>query len=154
MKPTRVSQLFAVAVLVGALTWVLVRAAYGDVPVLPRLADVTLLLLALAVAYTANSTRARLAGRPGTRPILPLTVARYAALAKSGSLAGAIVGGAWAGVLVYVVPRLEQRAPAADALTSALGLLAALALVLVSLWLERVCRVKDPPARSAAPDRS
>lgn len=154
MKPTRVSELLAVAVLVGAGTWVLVRAAYGDVPVLPRVADLTVVLLALAVGYTANSTRARLAGRPGTRPILPLTVARYAALAKACSLAGAIVGGAWAGVLAYVVPRVGQRAPAADTLTSALGLLAALALVLVSLWLERVCRVKEPPARAPSGDRT
>ncbi len=147
MRPTRLSGLAALALAAGFASWGIAVLAYGSLPPLPRFAPATLLLLAAVMGFTAASVRARLQGRPGTSPIVPMTVARHAALAKAGSGAGALFAGLWAGLLVFTGSRLEQRAAAADALTSGLGLVAALALVAAALWLERVCRVPRPPAK-------
>lgn len=147
MRPTRLSGLAVLAAAAAAASWVLAELAYGSVPPLPRYAPVTLLLLAVAVGYTAASVRARLQGRPRTKPIVPMAVARHAALAKACSGAGALFGGLWAGWLVFTGQRLEERAAAADALTSVLGIAAALALIGTALWLERACRVPRPPAQ-------
>ena len=53
---------------------------------------------ALALVLWARGTRARLARRPGTRPIEPLVAARTAALAMAGSRTGAAVAGFYLGV--------------------------------------------------------
>lgn len=150
MRPTRLSVLAALVLFAAAAGWALAEIAYGSLPPLPRYAPATLLLLAVAVGWTAASVRARLQGRPGTRPIVPMAVARHAALAKACSGAGALFAGFWAGVLIYTGSRLDQRAAASDALTSVLGIVAALALVAAALWLERVCRVPRPPAKPAS----
>lgn len=146
MTPTRLPALAGLFVLAAGASWLLAHLAYGSLPPLPRYGVVTLLLLAIAIAFTAASVRARLQGRPRTRPILPIAVARHAALAKAGSSAGGIFAGLWAGWLVFTGQRLEERAAATDALTSLLGLVAAVALTISALWLERVCRVPRPPA--------
>ncbi|MGI8681086.1 MAG: DUF3180 domain-containing protein [Mycobacteriales bacterium] len=147
MRPTRLSGLAAYFLVAAAASWLLAQRAYGSLPPLPRYAPVTLLLLAMAIGYTAASVRARLQGRPRTRPIVPIAVARHAALAKACSGAGALFAGLWTGWLIFTSSRLEQRAAAVDAATSGLGIVAALALVGTALWLERVCRVPRPPAR-------
>lgn len=149
MRPTRLSTLAALLLGAGLVGWLVAELAYGSLPPLPRFAPVTPMLLAIAVGYTAASVRRRLQGRPGTRPIVPIAVARHAALARACSGAGALFGGLWAGFLVYTGARLDQRATASDARTCAFGLLAALALVGSALWLERVCRV-PPPRRESA----
>ncbi len=145
MTPTRLRTLFAAAALTALATWLLARVAYQHFPVLPRSTAATVGILAVVVGYTAYSTRARLLGRPRTKPILPITVARYAALAKASSLAGALMAGAWAGLLGYTAQHLAQRAASVDTITAALGLGASVALVGAALRLERVCRVPPPP---------
>ncbi|HMA47738.1 MAG TPA: DUF3180 domain-containing protein [Frankiaceae bacterium] len=142
MTPTRARTLAAAAVSAGVLVYLPLRLVYDDIPRLPRTAPLSLLLVGLVEAQAAVLTRARLARRPGTRPILPLTVARLAALAKASSLAGAVLAGAWAAVLAYTVPRADEIGVAgADAITAGLGLGAAVVLVAAALLLERVCRV-------------
>lgn len=142
MTPTRARTLAAAAVSAGVLVYLLLRLVYDDIPRLPRTAPLSLLLVGLVEAQAAVLTRARLARRPGTRPILPITVARLAALAKASSLAGAVLAGAWAAVLGYTVPRADEIGVAgADAITAGLGLGAAVVLVAAALLLERVCRV-------------
>ena len=151
MRPTRVSTLLATALLAGVVTYVVFRLAYSDLPPLPSTAALSTALLAVTVAFAAPSVRARLAGRPGTKPILPLMVARMAALAKACSALGALLAGAWGGVAAYVVPRMEAATPRRDAITSGLGFVAALLLVAAALWLENVCRVKHPPPGDPEP---
>ncbi|KLL10499.1 MULTISPECIES: DUF3180 domain-containing protein [Protofrankia] len=145
MRPTRARELVAAAVVVGVLAYVLLAFTYRDLPRFPRTAPLSLLIVGLAEAQTAAITRRRLQGRPGTRPILPLTVARLAALAKASSLAGAALMGAWAALLGYALPRLDEFGTAdTDAVTAGLGVAAALVLLVSGLLLERVCRVPKP----------
>ena len=151
MRPTRLRTLALTAVAAGLVTYLLVRAFYSALPPLPWTAALSTFLLAAAEAFTAPMVKARLAGRPGTKPILPMTVARTAALAKASSALGALLLGAWAGVAAYVVPRMERAVPADDAVDAAVGAATALLLVGAALWLENVCRVKQPPGDAPPP---
>jgi hypothetical protein len=97
-------------------------------------------------AYTAMAFRARLDGRPGTKPIMPIIVARYAALAKASSLAAVIAGGIWTGLFAFaIVNRGIFKYAARDAWVSGAGVVASLLLAAAALFLERTCRVRHPP---------
>jgi uncharacterized membrane protein len=145
VRPTRLPVLLAVVLVVGVLTWALARTAYGQLPPLPVIAPISLLLLALVEGFSALSVRDRLAGRPGTRPILPLQVARYAALGKAGAAAGGLFTGLFGGLLGYLLPELGKPAYSRDAWVSAAGVVTSLILVAAALALERACRVRRPP---------
>jgi Protein of unknown function (DUF3180) len=144
VRPTRPSLLLALAALAGVALYALTSNFYGDLPALPLYGPVFLVLLAAAEGYTASTTAARLAGRPRTEPIHPITVARIAALAKATSPVAAVFAGAYAGFLAYVV-QVDGPHAAADVRACIVGLVASLALVGAALAMERVCRVKRPP---------
>lgn len=157
MRPTRLRALLVLAVVGAGLGWLLVRAAYNDLPPLPVYAPVTLLLLAVAELGMAKVVRDRVLGRArrGARPLHPLQIARAAALAKASSPAGALLLGAYAGMLLVLLPKEAEQA-AADALVSGASALAALGLVVAALLLERACRTPDgdPGSGSGRPDRA
>lgn len=147
MTFTRARDLIAAAAIAGVLVNLLLQLSYGDVPTLPQLAGTTLLFFAIAEVVLGNSLRARIERRPGSQPVQALTAAKAVVLAKASSLAGAITGGAWLGVLSYVLPlRSQQLASAAsDTLTASIGAICAGALVAAALWLEHCCRTPDGP---------
>src|SRR3954452_7351777 len=136
MKPTRITVLVALALVTGLASYLLTSAFYNDLPPLPLLGPIFLVVLAAAEAYTASTTAARLAGRPGTQPIHPLTVARIAVLAKATSPVAALAIGAYAGCLGYVA-QLSGPHPRDDLRTSAVGVGAALVLAIAALAMER-----------------
>jgi hypothetical protein len=140
MRPTRWWLLLLVAVVAGAVAYVVTRSSYGDLPSPSVGALLGLALLAIAECYMAVMTRARLAGRAGTRPINPLVVARFVAMAKASSLVGSLAAGGYTGFLVWVA-RLGSAQANRDTTTSALGVAMSLLLVAAALFLERVCRV-------------
>jgi hypothetical protein len=124
----------------------LLRLAYGDVPTLPQLAGTTLLAAAVVEVVLGASLRARIRQRPRTRPVQALAAARAVVLAKASSLAGAITGGAWLGVLSYVLPlRSQLQSAASDTVSASIGVVSAGALVAAGLWLEYCCRTPDSP---------
>jgi Protein of unknown function (DUF3180) len=99
----------------------------------------------------AQNTAARVQRRPGALPVDVLAVARYAALAKASSLAGALFGGFSAGLLAWLA--LEPTKAARDDVPAAIGGVAAAAvLIAAGLWLERSCRVPDQPDRKDEDD--
>ncbi len=151
MRPTRLGTLAAVALLCAALAYVLAEVDYSAVPELPGGAPVPLVLVAVAELAAAKVVRDRVRhrpaadGRPPRRPLHPLQVARLAALAKASSPAGAVLLGLYGGLLAWTAPRADRLAAASDdVLVSALSALAAAALVVAALVLERACRVPDP----------
>ncbi|ABW09637.1 conserved hypothetical protein [Parafrankia sp. EAN1pec] len=144
MRPTHIRDLLAIAVAVGAVVYALLWWSYQSLPQLPATASVSVLLVGLIELQTASLTRRRLAGRPGTRPILPLTVARLAALAKATSVVAAVLAGGWTALLAYTAPRTDEFGTAGgDALAAGLGLSATVVLLAGGLVLERVCRIRD-----------
>jgi hypothetical protein len=105
-------------------------------------AQISLVVLAFAEAYTASMTKARLEGRPGTRPIEPIVVARLVALAKASSIVGALAAGGYAGFLGWVV-QLSSTQAHTDIRTSAVGIAASALLTVGALCLEWVGRVPE-----------
>lgn len=145
---TRPRDLLVAGLLVAVLANLVARLAYGSLPPIPALAGATLGVLGVAEALAGSSLRARIRRRPGTKPVQPLVAARAVIVAKASSLAGAIMAGAWAGLLVYVLPRSADNISAAgDSVGAGIGLFCAFALVAGALWLEHCCRTPDDERR-------
>ncbi|MGY1812959.1 DUF3180 domain-containing protein [Blastococcus sp. SYSU D00820] len=168
MSPVRRRDLAILAAGLAVAAWLVVRAAYGELPPLRWWLPVPLALLAVAEALGARTLRARLAAhrdarraargqsagtlaaRPGrrptgdVRPVEPMLVARLAVLAQASAYVGAVFLGIWVGVLAHVLPALGRLSAASgDAVTGALGVVCSGLLVGAALWLETVCKV--PP---------
>jgi hypothetical protein len=144
MHFTRARDLVVAGLLAAGIVFLIVQVAYGDLPPLPTLAGITLIVLAVIEAALGASLRSRIRKPRGGRPVQPLTAARAVALAKASSLLGAIMSGAWLGMLGYLLPRRDEVAAAADDLPSAvIGLVCAAALIGAALYLEWCCRTPD-----------
>ena len=147
MRPTTWRTLLAPAVLAGVLGWFFARMLEnrrGEVGVPPWSAVLVLTAAGIALIYTARHTRARLAGRQGTKPVPPLVAARLAALGVAGSRAGALVAGAYLGYTAYVATDLStdfRQGVLVRGLACAAG---AVVLVVGSLLLERTLRLPEP----------
>jgi hypothetical protein len=155
--PTRIRDLIAYAAAVTLISWLAMRQWYGDLPRLRWFVPLSLALLAIAEVLAANQLRDRIRHRPGALPVQPLVAARMLALAKASAVVGAVMVGIWAGLLVYVVPRLGQlNAAGNDTVVGAIGVVAAVTLTAAALWLEYCCRTPAPPDgdRHARPDGS
>ena len=158
MKPTRVSTLALLALVFGMLAYLVAELAYGSLPALPAFAPVSLVLLAVVELGMARVVRDRLVGRrspdgrPRGRPLHPMQVARAAVLAKASSTTGAVLLGAYGGLLAWTLPRRGELAFAdGDALVAGLSALASLVLVGAALALERACRTPDEPGSGPTP---
>ena len=146
MRFTRSRDLIVAGVVVAILVNLFLRLDYDSVPPLPLLAGATFAVIALVETWFAFVVRARINRKPGTTPIKPLTAVRAVALAKASSLIGAVMAGAWVGVLVYVVPLTSQLSVAGgDTRASIVGLVSAAGLIAAGLWLEQCCRTPDDP---------
>ena len=146
MTPTRPRNLLAVGLVVAVLANLAVRLTYGSLPGFPLLGGITLGVLGIAEAIGGRGLQARIRRKPGTTPVQPLVAARAVLLAKASSVAGAVVGGAWLGLLVFTAPQAASvQAAASDTAAAAVGLGCALVLVGGALWLEHCCRTPDDP---------
>lgn len=145
MTPLRL--LVALAALAGAVGWgisALVMGQAGRIVPVPSLAPITMWMLAVALLGWTLLARPRLLRQPGSRPMPPLLAARTAALAMAGSRTGALIGGFYAGVLLAVIPRTETETGLSTLWAAALTVAASILLIVVALWLERLCQL---PAR-------
>jgi hypothetical protein len=141
MHFTRARDLVVTGLLAAGIVFLLAQMAYGDLPPLPTFAGVTLLVLAVVEAALGASLRSRIRKPEGGRPIQPLTAARAVALAKASSLLGAIMLGAWLGMLAYLLPRRAEITAAADDMPSTLiGAVCSAVLIGAALYLEWCCR--------------
>ncbi|MCP3799924.1 DUF3180 domain-containing protein [Allokutzneria sp. A3M-2-11 16] len=146
MRFTRPRDLAVAALLAALVTHLLLIAGYNSLPRLPALIGLTFLVLGGVEAWFGFTLRARIQRKPGTVPVEALVAARAVALAKASSLAGAIMGGVWGAVLLYVAPRFgDLEAAAGDTLAATVGLVSSGALIGGALWLEHCCRTPDEP---------
>ena len=150
MTPTRPGTLLGLVIGFGLLAWLGAAAAYGSLPVLPRYAPVSIVLLALVELGMAKVVRDRVQhrrderGRPRGRPLHPMQVARAAVLAKASSAGGAVLLGIYGGLLSWTLPRRQELAASEqDAVVAGVSAVACLGLVVAALLLERVCRRPD-----------
>lgn len=143
MRPTRPGLLAVVFVVVALLTWLTVQQFYSQMPLVPWTAIPTVLLLAIGEAYAGWMTRARIARRPGTKPVEPLAVARLVALAKASAYGGAGFAGLFGGFVLHTATELEKVTPRSEFFVSGGSLLACVVLVGAALFLEHCCRIPD-----------
>ncbi|MDT7784174.1 MAG: hypothetical protein QOF58_2593 [Pseudonocardiales bacterium] len=141
MRFTRPRDLATIAIIAGLLTHLVLRLAYDSLPPLPRASGSTLLAIAAAELWLAFSLRARIQRKPGARPVQPLTAARAVVLAKASSVLGALMFGAWAGLLIYTIPVRDEFAAAGnDLFAGVVGMVSAIGLTAAALWLEHCCK--------------
>jgi Protein of unknown function (DUF3180) len=143
MRPTRYRWLVVAAIVAGGVGYYVTRTWYDSIPGPTVLQLLWIAILAIAEFYVALITRARLAGRHGTRPVDPLAVARFVALAKASSIVGALAAGGYTGFLTWVA-RLDSPSAVHDTRVAAFGIGFSLLLTAAALFLEHVCRV--PPS--------
>lgn len=157
MKPSRPLFVIALVVVIGLITWAVLRSAYVSLPPLPWTAVPTLLLLALGEGFTGLNVLRRIrrkpdAGRgpdarrkPAPKPLDPMAVARLAALGKASAHSAAVIAGVFAGFAASLASSLDKPTPRHDFFVSGGTFLAAAVLVGAAFFLEYACRVpKDP----------
>ena len=147
MKPTRARTLLLIIVLTAAVTWALLTVVYSKLPPLTWTGVPALLIAAGAEAWIGRDLRARIAGRPGSKPAPPLFVARMVALAKASSLVAALLAGVSAGFIVYLPGLLGASTPRSDMITASVAFGSSLVLLAAALYLEYCCRVPKNPDR-------
>ena len=128
------------ALLAGAGSYTLTRTSYDSIPGPGVTGLFWIGILVIAEFYLAVMTRARLAGRSGTKPINPLVVVRFVALAKASSVVGAIFAGGYGGFLAWVA-HLDSPSGNHDTKVTAIGVALSVAWIATALFLEYVCRV-------------
>jgi hypothetical protein len=152
MTPTRTPVLLAIAAVCALVSWLILRLLYSALPPLPWTGVPALAIAAAAEAWSGHLLRARILGRPGTKPAPPLYVARMAVLAKATSQAGAVIGGVAAGFALYAAGSLSAPIPRHDAITALTTVVASVLLVFAALYLEHCCRVpRDPRGERDVP---
>ena len=148
VTPIRPRDLVLPALVAAVVVHLLVRLSYGSLPPFPGPAGLPFAVLGVAEAIGGTALRSRIRGRAGSRPVPPLVAARAVLVARASAQAGAIMAGAWAGLLAYVAPRGGDIAAAAgDTVAAAFGVVGALMLVGGGLWLQHCCRTPDDPDR-------
>jgi len=131
-----------VAVLVGlvALYAMNIVLAMRGVAVLVPPVSLAVALALIAVLLIALAWPVRRAAQ-GERRIDPFFATRVVVLAKASALAGALLAGAAAGILIYLLSRVVV--PLGSSLTAGATLVAAVALAVAALVAEHWCAL--PP---------
>jgi hypothetical protein len=145
VKPTQTRTLVIILVVVGAVTWAILKAVYASLPPLTWTGVPALAIAAAAEAWFGRDLRARIQRRPGTRPVPALFVARVVALAKASSQTAALLGGICAGFVIYLSGMTSAPTPRADLVDASLSFGASLVLMAAALFLEYCCRVPGNP---------
>lgn len=158
LQPTQPASLVVAGLAAAAVAWLLISNFYKDMPpmIWPPAVIIAGIAVFEAVVAVDLSVRIHQRGRvlavwrrgpsEGARPVDPLSAVRYAVLAKASGLAGAILTGAYAGFLPWLLVEAGRVASAADDLPPTVGgLVASVGLLAAGLWLERACRVPERP---------
>jgi len=146
LQHTKVSALIAVSALAAAVGWSIAKlwpewtSTQFAVPVLTPI--VLWGLFAFLLAWTLM-VRANLKKVTHPNKLDPIVTARSAALALSSSRAAAVAFGFYAGVLLLAALTLDTPASHRCVVITSITVLAALLVMIIGLWLERICRLPD-----------
>ncbi|MEU8972684.1 DUF3180 domain-containing protein [Streptomyces monashensis] len=149
MKELRIRVLAGVFVVAGVLSWAGARLwnAIGTLPSVPLAAPIVLALIAVVLAATALSLRARLRAqrerRPGAKGVDPLMAARAVVFGQASALVAALVAGMYGGTGVFLLELLDFPTRRDQAIYAGFSVLAGIAVIVAALFLERVCKLPD-----------
>lgn len=151
MRPLRLAPLLLVALAVGVVAFVGLRALEGSGGpplLLPWTAPAGLFVLAAAVLGAGWPVRRWNRG-VRDRPLDPLRAARTLVLARASSITGAALAGGYAALVAVLAPTVEVEPRRERLLLALVAVLASAALTGAGLLVERWCRV--PPDDSDEP---
>lgn len=151
IQQTQVGTLVVLSVLSSAIGWSLSQLwpiwFEQGIPV-PVGSALAMVLVAISLLFWTLLTRARL--KPGSQAhrLHPLVAARTAALAMSASRVGSLVFGFYFGVALSSFVGANSPAASNRIVISIITAVASLFTAAIALWLERICRLPQPPAKS------
>ncbi|MCK7627959.1 DUF3180 domain-containing protein [Streptomyces sp. RS10V-4] len=149
MKQLRIRILAGVFVVAGVLAWAGARLwdSFGTLPSVPVAAPIVLALIAVVLAATALSLRARLRAqrerRPGAKGVDPLVAARAVVFGQASALVASLVAGLYGGVGVFLLTSGVDDARRGQAVYAGLSVLAGAGVVAAAIFLERVCKLPE-----------
>ena len=143
--------LVVLAILAAAVGWSFAQlwpTFFGQgMPVSVGSAIAMILVFVSLLSWTLM-TRARLKPDAKVNRLHPIVAARTAALAMSASRVGSLACGFYVGVLLANLAADYSSAGTDRIQISAVTAIASLLTAIVAVWLERICRLKEPPADS------
>jgi hypothetical protein len=160
VKELRIRVLAGVFVVAGILSWAGARLwnSVGSLPSVPVAAPIVLALIAVVLAATALSIRARLKAQrerqPDAKGVDPLMAARAVVFGQASALVAALVAGMYGGTGVFLLEFLDIPARRDQAIYAGFSVLAALGVIAAAIFLERVCKLPeddDNNGQGAAP---
>lgn len=150
MKRTSLAALIGIGVFTAAATAILTTRFYGSMMSIPVTVSATLwLMVAVCLGLTWKVDKAtdehHGIGLDNSQ-LNPLTIAQFMLVGKASAWTGAIVGGLYAGVAVYVIPNAGTLVAASDDLVGVLAsAVGGVAMSVAGLRLERHCETPPPP---------
>lgn len=154
MTRTNITALVGVAGFFAAAALILVRRFYGSWQTISPLWSLPLWAIAAMCAFLAVMVRRRRKdGRVGLdrSQINPMMMANFMVIAKASAWSGAIIGGWFLGLAVWVLPRMNTLTAAQADLPGVIaGTLGGVALAVAGVILERSCEVSPPAEGEAA----
>ena len=152
-EPTKTSTLLLIAVFMTSFGWSVTRLwpTWFDQDLqVPLLAPATVFFLLSALSVWTLMVRVRLNPDNKELSLDPIVAARTAALAMASSRVGSMAGGTYLGIFLVNFFQRDPSIVGERLFASALTVVASLLLVVVALWLERMCKIKQPPANPPA----
>ena len=150
MKKTSIAVLVGVAVFLTLAVFILTRGFYGSMMAIPTTVSITLWAMAIlcaGLAWKVHQAKGEDAHGIGLdrSQMNPMTIARFMVVGKASAWTGTIVGAAYLGIALYVVPMAGQIAAAQDDITGVVSsVLGGVAMAIAGLILERHCEVPPP----------
>jgi hypothetical protein len=151
MQQTKVSMLVVLAILAASVGWSFAQlwpTFFGQGMPVSAGSAIAMVLVFVTLLIWTLMTRARLKPGATINRLHPIVAARTAALAMSTSRVGALAFGFYVGVFLANVVADYSSAGTDRIRISAVTAIASLLTAAVAIWLERICRLKEPPADS------
>jgi hypothetical protein len=149
VKELRIRVLAGVFVVTGILSWAGARLwnSLGTLPSVPVAAPVVLALIAVVLAATALSLRARLKAQrerqADAKGVDPLMAARAVVFGQASALVAALVAGMYGGTGVFLLESLDIPARRDQAIYAGFSVLAGIGVIAAAIFLERVCKLPE-----------
>ena len=150
MKRSALGALIGTGVFFAAAAAILTTRFYGSMLHIPVTVSATLWLMAVICLVLTWKVDQATEDEHGigldSSQLNPMTITQFMLVGKASAWTGAIVGGIYAGVAVYVIPNAGTLAAASDDLVGVIAsALGGLAMCAAGLRLERHCETPPPP---------
>ena len=150
MKRTSLGALIGVGIFMAAAAAILTTRFYGSMMSIPVTVSATLwLMVVVCLGLTLKVDKATDEDHGiglDNSQLNPMTIAQFMLVGKASAWTGAIVGGLYAGVAVYVIPNAGTLVAASDDLVGVLAsAIGGIAMSAAGLRLERHCETPPPP---------